>query len=154
MWGQKVLEALAHSISSLKPTPRRKKCLGTNEGNPDCQNVLPRMTLSSASQNHGREKRHVARGHPLEDRKRDFKPYGLAIGEWWGGSPRKSYHLRIKYTQLTPWPHWCGCDPWTRWWGPQQLTERQKEWLMGRALKDRYGWLTSVGGGWTEDRNI
>ena len=154
MWGQKVLEALAHSISSLKPTPRRKKCPGTNEGNPDCQNVLPRMTLSSASQNNGREKRHVARGHPLEDRKRDFKPYGLAIGEWWGGSPRKSYHLRIKYTQLTPWPHWCGCDPWTRWWGPQQLTERQKEWLMGRALKDRYGWLTSVGGGWTEDRNI
>ena len=56
MWGQKVLEALAHSISSLKPTSRRKKCPGTNEGNPDCQNVLPRMTLSSASQNHGKKK--------------------------------------------------------------------------------------------------
>ena len=82
MWGQKVLEALAHSISSLSPTPRRKKCPGTNEGNLDCQNVLPRTTLSLAGQNHGREKRHVAQGHPLEDRKRDFKPYGLAIGEW------------------------------------------------------------------------
>ena len=34
--GQKVLEASAHSISSPRPTLRRKKCLGTNEGNPDC----------------------------------------------------------------------------------------------------------------------
>ena len=104
MWGQKVLEVSAHSISNPRPTSTRKKCLGTSEGNPDCQNVLLRMTLSSAGQNHGRKKRHVARGHPLEDRKRDFKPYGLAIGEWWGGSPRKSCHLRIKYTQLTLWP--------------------------------------------------
>ena len=46
MWGQKVLEVSAHSISSLKPMRRRKKCLGTNEENPDCQNVLPRTTLS------------------------------------------------------------------------------------------------------------
>ena len=51
-----------------------------NEGNPDHQIVLPRTTLSLASQNHGREKRHVARGNPLEDRKRDSKSYGLAIG--------------------------------------------------------------------------
>ena len=102
MWGQKVLEVSAHSTSSPRPTPRRKKCPGTNEGNPDCQNVLPRTTLSSTSQNHGRKKRHVARGHPFEDRKRDSKPYGLAIGEWWGGSPRKSCHLCIKYTQLIP----------------------------------------------------
>ena len=28
---------------------------GTNEGNPNCQNVLPRATLSSAGQNHGRK---------------------------------------------------------------------------------------------------
>ena len=81
LWGQKVLEVLAHSISSPRPTPRRKKCPGTNEGNPNCQNVLPRATLSSAGQNHGRKKRHIARGHPLEDHKRDSKPYGLAIGE-------------------------------------------------------------------------
>ena len=26
MWGQKVLEASAHSISNPRPTPRRKKC--------------------------------------------------------------------------------------------------------------------------------
>ena len=81
LWGQKVLEASAHSILSPRPTLRRKKCLGTNEGNPNCQNVLPRATLSSAGQNHGRKKRHIARGHPLEDHNRDSKPYRLAIGE-------------------------------------------------------------------------
>ena len=27
------------------------------------------------------KKHHIARGHPFEDRKRDFKPYGLTIGE-------------------------------------------------------------------------
>ena len=81
LWGQKVLEALAHSIPSPRPMPRRKKCPGTNEGNPNCQNVLPRTTLSSANQNHERKKCHITRGHPLEDHKRDSKPYGLAIGE-------------------------------------------------------------------------
>ena len=40
LWGQKVLEASAHSISSPRPMPRRKKCPGTSEGNPDCQNVV------------------------------------------------------------------------------------------------------------------
>ena len=86
--------------------------------------------------------------------KRDSKSYGLAIGEWWRDNPRRSSHLRIKYPQLTPWPHWCGCDPWTGRWRPQQLTECQKEWPMGRALEDKHGWLTSVGGGWMEERNI
>ena len=56
MWGQKVLEVSVHSILSLRPTLRRKKCSGTNEGNPNCQNVLLRTTLSSAGQNHGRKK--------------------------------------------------------------------------------------------------
>ena len=82
MWGQKVLEASAHSISSPRPTPRRKKCPRTNEGNLDCQIVLPRTTLSLASQNHRRGRCHVVRGNPLEDPKRYFKPYGLAIGAW------------------------------------------------------------------------
>ena len=82
VWGQKVLEASIHSISSPSPTLRRKKCSRKNEENLDCQIVLPRMTLSSAGQNHRREMRHVARGNPLEDRKRDSKPYGLAIGAW------------------------------------------------------------------------
>ena len=36
VWGQKVLEVSAHSISNPRPTLRRKKCPGTNEGNPDC----------------------------------------------------------------------------------------------------------------------
>ena len=62
MWGQKVLKASAHSISSPRPTPRRKKCPGTNEGNPNCQNVLPRMT------HHRRGRCHVAYGNPLGDR--------------------------------------------------------------------------------------
>ena len=105
LWGQKVLKASAHSISSPRPTPRRKKCPRTNEGNLDCQIVLLRTTLSSASQNHRRERRHTTRGNPLEDRKRDSKPYGLVIGAWWKSNPKRSCHLRIKYSQLTPWPH-------------------------------------------------
>ena len=105
LWGQKVLEASAHSISSPRPTPRRKKCPGTNEGNPDCQNVLPRTTLSSAGQNHGRGRRHVAQDNLLEDRKRDSKPYGLPIGAWWRSNSSRSCHLRIKYLQLIPWHH-------------------------------------------------
>ena len=56
--------------------------LRTNEGSPDCENVLPRTTLSSAGQNHNRGRRHVARDNPLEDRKRDSKPYGLGIRAW------------------------------------------------------------------------
>ena len=33
----------------------------------------------SADQNHGRKKHHISRGHPLEDHKRDSKPYGLTM---------------------------------------------------------------------------
>ena len=101
-FGAKDLGILVHLISSPRPMPRRKKCPRTNEGNPDCQIVLPRTTLSSAGQNHGRGRRHVVRGNPLEDRKRDSKPYGLAIGVWWRSNPRRSCHLHIKYQQLTP----------------------------------------------------
>ena len=39
-------------------------------------------------------------------------------------------------------------------WGPQQLTKRQKEWPMEHALKYGYEWLTSVGGGWTKEKDI
>ena len=152
--GPKDLGTPAHLISSPRSTPRSKKCPSTNEGNLDRQIVLPRTTISSADQNHGREKCHVAQGNPLEGRKRDSKPYGLAIGEWWRDNPRRSRHFRIKYPQLTPWPYWCGCDPWTRGRGPQQLTEHQKGWLMWCALEDKHGWLTSVGWGWTEEGNI
>ena len=152
--GSKDLGTPTHLISSPRPMPRSKKCPRTNEGNPNRQIVLPRTTITSAGQNHGREKRHVARGNPLENRKRDSKHYELAIGEWWRDNPRRSRHFHIKYPQLTPWPYWCGCDLWTGWWGPQQLTEHQKRWLMGCAVEDRHGWLTSVGGRWTEEGNI
>ena len=105
LWGQKVLETSAHSISSPRPMPRKKKWPRMNEENLDYQIVLPRMTLSSAGQNHRREMRHVTWGNPLEDRKRDSKPYRLAIGAWQRSNPRRSCHLRVKYPQLTLWPH-------------------------------------------------
>ena len=152
--GPKDLGTSAHLILSPRPTPRSKKCPRTNEENPDRQIVLLRTTTSSAGQNHGREKCHDTRGNLLEDHERDSRPYRLAIGEWWRDNPKRSQHLRIKYPQLTLWPHWCGCDPWIKQWGPQQLTERQKGWSIGRALEDRHEWLTSVGGRWMEERNI
>ena len=58
---------------------RRKKCPRMNERNPDYQDILPRMILSSANQNHRRGRRHVARGIPLEDPKGDSEPNGPAI---------------------------------------------------------------------------
>ena len=82
LWGQRDLETSVHFISSPRPTPRRKKCSRTNEGNPDCQNILPRMTLSSANQNHRRGRPHVARGSPLEDPKGDSKSNRPTIGAW------------------------------------------------------------------------
>ena len=151
--GSKDLGTLTHLISSLRPMPRSKKCSWIDGENPGLQIVQPKTVVSSAGHNHGREKRHVTQGGPLEDREGDSRPYGLAIGGWWRDNPRRSHHLRIKYTQLTLWPRWCGCDSWIARWGPQLLTERQKEWLRGRALEDRPGWLTSVRGGWTEERN-
>ena len=51
--GPKDLGTLSHLISSPRPTSRRKKCPRANEGNLDHQIVLPRMTFSSAGQNHG-----------------------------------------------------------------------------------------------------
>ena len=80
--GSRDFGLLAHSISSPRPTPRRKKCPRTNKGNPDCQNILSRTTLSSVDQNHRRGRRHVTQGNPLEDPKGDSKPNGPAIGAW------------------------------------------------------------------------
>ena len=99
--GPKDLGTPTHLISSPRPTSRSKKCPRTNEENPDRQIVLPRTTISSAGQNHGREKCHVTRGGPPEDGERDSRPYGLAIGGWWRDNSWRSHHLRIKYTQLT-----------------------------------------------------
>ena len=80
--GSKDLGTPTHLISSPRPMPRRKKCPRTNKGNPDCQDILPRTTLSSADQNHGRGKRHAARDSPLEHPKGSSKPSGPAIGAW------------------------------------------------------------------------
>ena len=151
--GPKDLGTPTHLISSPRPTPRSKKCPRIDRENTDLQIVRSRTIVSLAGHNHGREKRHITWGCPPENRERDSRPYGLAIGGWWRNNPRRSHHLRIKYTQLTFWPRWCGCDPWIARWGLQLLTERQKEWLRGCPLEDRHGWLTSIGGGWTEERN-
>ena len=77
--GSKDLGTPTHLISSPRPMPRRKKCPRTNKGNPDCQDILPRTTLSSADQNHGRGKRHAARGSPLEHPKGSSEPSEPAI---------------------------------------------------------------------------
>ena len=80
--GLKDLGIPTHFISRPRPMPRRKKCLRTNEGNPDCQDILPRTTLSSADQNHRRGRHHVTRGSPFEDPKGDSEPNGPAIEAW------------------------------------------------------------------------
>ena len=80
--GLKDWQIPAHFISSPRPMPRRKKCPRMNEGNPDCQDILPRTTLSSANQNHRRGRRHIARSSPYEDPKGDSEPNGLVIGAW------------------------------------------------------------------------
>ena len=79
--GAKGLKTPAHFISGLRPMPKKKNFLRTNEGNPD-QDTLPRTTLSSVDQNCRRGRRHIARGSPLEDPKGDFKPNGSTIGAW------------------------------------------------------------------------
>ena len=78
--GLKDLVAPAYLTSGPWPTPRRKKCLRTNKENPDCQDILPRTTLSSADQNHGRGKHRAAKGSLLEHPKGSSKRSGPAIG--------------------------------------------------------------------------
>ena len=80
--GPKDLGTPAHFISGPWPMSRRKKCPRTNKGNPNCQDILSRTTLSSANQNHGRGKRHTARGSPLEHPKGSSEPSGPTIGAW------------------------------------------------------------------------
>ena len=153
LWGQRTWVSRPISNIKSKATPKSKKWMRTDGESPGLQIVRPKTVVSSTGHKHGRERRHVTQGGPLEDREGDFRPYGLAIGGWWRDNPWRSHHLHIKYTQLTLWPRWCGYDPWTAQWRPQLFTEHQKEWLRGRALEDRFGWLTSVGGGRTEERN-
>ena len=98
--GPKDLGTPTHLISSPRPTLRSKKCPRTDGENPDLQIVRPRTIVSSASHNHGREKCHGTQSGPTEDCEGDSRPYGLAIGGWWRDNPKRSHHLRIKYTQL------------------------------------------------------
>ena len=78
MWGQKIWgpRPISYQAHGLWPMPRRKKCPRTNKGNPDCQDILPRTTLSSVDQSHGKGKYHVTRGSPLEHPKEVPNPTG------------------------------------------------------------------------------
>ena len=152
--GSKNLPTPAHFMLNPRPTPRRKKCLRTNEEGPNCQETLLRTILSSANQGHGRKKRHAAKGSLLERPKGKHKCNESAMGVWWRSNSMRNCHLRIKCPQLTSWPHLCGHDPWTMLSRSLQLTERQKKWLMGQALKYRHGWLTSVGPRWFKENYI
>ena len=143
-----------HFISSPCPMPWRKKCLRMNKESPDCQDILPRTSLSSTNRDQERGKCHATKGSLLECPKGKPKRSRLAIGAWWRSNPKKGRHLHIKYPQLTSWPHLYGRDTQTMLSGSQQLTECQKKWLLGRVLKCGHGWLTSGGLGWTEEKDI
>ena len=80
--GLKDLEIPVHFISGPWPMPRRKKCPRTNKKNPNYQDILPRTTLSSADQNHGRGKRHAARGSLLEHPKGSSERSEPVIRAW------------------------------------------------------------------------
>ena len=150
----KNLATPAHFISSPRPMLRMKKCPGTNEEGPNCQETLPRTILSSTNRDHGRKKRHTAKGSLPERPKEKHKYNGLTIGVWWMSTSRKNWHFRIKCPQLTFWSHLCEHDPWTVLSRSLQPTERQKKWLMGQALKYRHGWLTSVEPRWFKGNYI
>ena len=152
--GPKNLATPTHFISSPKPTLRRNKCPRTNEEGPNCQETLPRTILSSANWDHGRKKRHATKGSLPKRPKGKYKCNESAIGVWWRSNSRRNCHLRIKCPQLISWPHLCGHDPWTVLSELPQLTEHQKEWLMGQTLKYRHGWLTSVGPRWFKGNYI
>ena len=137
--GSMDLATPAHFISNPWPILRRKKCPRANKESLNCQDVLLRTTLSSANRDRRRGKRHVTKGSRLEHPKGKHKRSGPAIGAWWRSNSRRGCHLRIKYPQLTSWPHLCGRDPWTVLSGSPQLTECQREWLMGRALNYGHG---------------
>ena len=152
--GPKNLATPTHFISSPRPTPRRKKCSRTNEEGPNCQQTLPRTILSLTNQGHGRKKWHAAKGSLLKRPKGKYKCNESAMGVWWRRNSRRNCHLRIKCPQLTSWPHLCGHDPWTVLSRSLQLTERQKEWLMGQTLKCGHEWLRSVRSGWSKENYI
>ena len=78
--GSKNLATPAHFISSLRPTPRRNKCLRTNKEGPNCQETLLRTILFLANQDHERRKRHTTKGSLPERHKRKHKRDKSAMG--------------------------------------------------------------------------
>ena len=103
--GAKDLGTSSHFISGPWPMPRRKKCWRKNKENLDCQDILPRITLSSADQGHRRRKWHTLEDSPPKRPKQKDQHSGLAMGAWWRSNSRRGCHLRIKCPQLTVWPH-------------------------------------------------
>ena len=77
--GPKDLRTPAHFILGPWSMPRRKKCPRTNKENPDCQGILPRTTLPSTGQNHGKRKSQATRGSLLEHPKGNPEHSGPAI---------------------------------------------------------------------------
>ena len=135
LWGQRIWQPRPISYQAQGPHWKRKKCPRMNEEGPNCQETLLRTILSSINRDHGRKKRHAAKGSLPERPKEKHKCNESAMGVWWRSNSRRNCHLRIKCPQLTSWSHLCGHEPWTVLSGSPQLTERQKEWLMGQALK-------------------
>ena len=80
--GLKDLATPAHLISSPRPTPRKKKCPRTSIESLDCQDILPKTTLSSTNQDHEKGKCHTTKGSLLEHPKGKPKRSGLAVGAW------------------------------------------------------------------------
>ena len=80
--GPKDLETSAHFISNPWLMLRRKKCPRTNEESPNCQDMLPRITLSSADRDHEKEKHHATKGSLLEHPKGNPERSGPAIEAW------------------------------------------------------------------------
>ena len=80
--GPKGLRTPAYLLLGLRPMPKRKNCSRMNEGNLDYYDTLLRTTLSSANRNHKKGRRHMARGNPLEDPKKDLQPNKSAIEAW------------------------------------------------------------------------
>ena len=78
--GSKNLATPAHFISSLRPTPRRNKCLRTNKEGPNCQETLSRTILFLANQDHERRKRHTTNGSLPERHKGKHKRDKSAMG--------------------------------------------------------------------------
>ena len=78
--GPKDLATPAHFISGPRPTPRRKKCPRTNKEGLNCQEMLLRTILFSASRDHGRRKRHATKGGLSDRPKGKHKCNEIAMG--------------------------------------------------------------------------